>query len=96
MRRACRTDATQTEIVKAFRQIGASVQILSAVGKGCPDTIIGFRGRNIFVEIKDGSKSPSEQKLTADQINWHANWAGQRCVANSIEDAICKVIEACA
>lgn len=96
MRRAAKVDRNQPEIVRAFRQIGASVQILSAVGKGCPDTIIGFRGRNIFVEIKDGSKSPSEQKLTADQEHWHANWAGQRCVANSIEDALLKVIEACA
>ncbi len=95
MRRAAKIDNNQPEIVKAFRQIGASVQILSAVGKGCPDTIVGFRGRNIFVEIKDGSKPPSEQKLTADQIRWHASWAGQRCVANSVEDAVVKVIEAC-
>jgi hypothetical protein len=94
VRRAAKVDNNQAEIVKAFRDIGASVQILSAVGKGCPDTIVGFRGKNIFVEIKDGSKVASRQQLTGVQVAWHGKWAGQVCVANSIEDAICKVIEA--
>lgn len=92
MRRAAKTDANQAEVVKAFRQIGATVQILSAVGKGCPDVLVGFRGVNVLVEIKDGSKVPSAQKLTADQVGWHEAWAGQVCVANSITDAVEQVI----
>jgi hypothetical protein len=92
MRKAAKTDANQQAIVLAFRQIGASVQVLSAVGKGCPDVLVGFRGVNVLVEIKDGSKAPSAQKLTADQIAWHANWGGQVCVANSIQNAVEKVI----
>lgn len=92
MRRAAKTDSNQVEIVKAFRKIGASVQILSAVGKGCPDVLVGFRGVNVLVEIKDGEKAPSAQALTADQRKWHAAWNGQVCVANSIEEAVVKVI----
>jgi Holliday junction resolvase len=92
MRRAAKTDKNQQEIVKAFRQIGATVQILSAVGKGCPDVLVGFRGSNVLVEIKDGDKVESAQKLTADQRDWHASWNGQVCVANSISDAVTKVI----
>jgi Holliday junction resolvase len=92
MRRAARTDRNQREIVRAFRQIGATVQILSAVGHGCPDVLCGFRGQNILVEIKDGSKPPSARNLTADQVLWHAKWAGQVCVAESVEDAVKRVI----
>lgn len=93
MRRAAKSDANQESIVKAFRQIGASVQVLSAVGKGCPDVLVGFRGVNALVEIKDGGKVPSAQKLTADQVKWHGSWAGQVCVANSIDEAIRQVID---
>ena len=92
MRRAAKIDTNQPAIVAAFRKIGATVQVLSAVGKGCPDTIVGYRGKNIFLEIKDGELAPSKQKLTADQVNWHAKWGGQVCVANSIKDAVEKVI----
>lgn len=96
MRRAAKTDRNQAEIVRAFRQIGASVQILSAVGKGCPDALVGFRGKNLLVEIKDGEKPPSARRLTADQERWHGSWAGQVMVAESIEDAVAQVaLEVC-
>ena len=91
MRRAAKTDRNQIEIVKAFRQIGATVQVLSAVGKGCPDILVGWRGRNALIEIKDGDKPPSARALTADQIRWHGQWAGQVIVAESVEDAVTKV-----
>jgi hypothetical protein len=91
-RTAAKVDRNQAEIVKAFRQIGASVQILSAVGKGCPDVLVGFRGKNVLVEIKDGELPPSGRVLTADQRDWHASWAGQVCVCKSIEEAVEAVI----
>lgn len=86
--RAAKIDANQNEIVAALRKIGCSVQILSSVGRGCPDILAGFRGKNFLIEIKDGSKPPSGQKLTPDQVEWHANWNGQVNVANSVEAAI--------
>lgn len=92
MRRAAKTDRNQAEIVKAFRQIGANVQILSAVGKGCPDLLVGFRGVNVLVEVKDGEKAPSDRKLTTDQVRWHDSWPGQVCIAEGIQDAVEKVI----
>ena len=92
MRTAAKVDRNQAEIVKAFRKVGASVQVLSAVGKGCPDILVGWRGHNFLVEIKDGEKCPSGQALTADQRNWHAKWAGHAIVANSAEDAITKIV----
>ena len=91
--RAAKIDANQNEIVEALRKIGCSVQILSSVGKGCPDLVVGipfgtYGGLNIMMEIKDGNKPPSAQKLTSDQERWHSNWLGHKVVVNSIESAI--------
>ena len=88
MRRAAKIDDNQPEIVAALRKLGASVQILSAVGQGCPDILCGFRGKNILLEIKDGNKVVSAQKLTPDQVDWHRRWQGQKAVVNSVDAAI--------
>jgi hypothetical protein len=29
-----------------------------------------------LLEVKDGAKVPSARRLTADQLEWHANWRG--------------------
>ena len=88
MRTAARTDANQAEIVDALRQIGATVQPLHQVWRGCPDLLVGFRGVNILLEVKDGNKPPSARKLTLHEYAWHKDWRGQVAVVNSIEDAI--------
>lgn len=74
--------------MKTFRSLGCSVQHLHTVGKGCPDILIGYRGLNLLVEIKDGSLSPSAKKLTLDEQGWHDNWLGQVCIVDSIFNAI--------
>lgn len=76
MRRAAKIDENQNEIVKALRAVGASVQTLAAVGKGVPDLLVGYQGKTILIEVKDGKKPPSERRLTEDQIKWHGSWNG--------------------
>jgi len=88
MRRAAKVDDNQTEIVAALRKIGATVQPLHAVGQGCPDILVGWRGMNTILEIKDGKKPPSARKLTEDQEKWHAAWRGQVTVVETVEQAI--------
>jgi hypothetical protein len=66
MRRHGRTDANQTEIVAALRGIGAHVQSLADVGKGCPDLLVSFRGAWFVLKLK----SPGG-KLTDDERDWH-------------------------
>jgi Holliday junction resolvase len=83
-----RTDANQKEIVQTFRDLGGSVFVLSMVGKGCPDVVLGLKGNNYLIEIKDGSKPPSKQVLTPDELKFHQSWKGQVCVINSIDQAI--------
>lgn len=90
MRRAAKIDDNQNEIVKALRQAGCTVLILSSVGKGCPDILVGrAAGRqNYLLEIKDGSKPKCEQKLTRDQVVFHQSWRGHICVVNSVDMAL--------
>lgn len=88
MRRAAKVDANQSDIVKALRAVGATVQVLSDVGKGCPDLLVGRAGKNYLLEIKDGDKFKSKRKLTPDQIEWHQEWCGQVAVVECVDDAL--------
>lgn len=97
MRRAARVDANQAELVKLARSVGASVQSLAPIGRGCPDLLIGYQrggcphcdGRvNLLVEVKDGSRPPSERVLTPDEAEWHATWRGRVAVIESPEQML--------
>ena len=93
MFRAARTDANQTEITKALRKIGCSVQLLHSVGRGCPDMLVGYKGNNYLLEIKDGEKPESQRKLTPEQNIWHFDWRGQVAIVTSPSDAIDKILQ---
>jgi hypothetical protein len=88
MRQAARIDANQNEIVQALRDVGASVAITSMVGAGFPDIVVGYRGQNYMIEIKDGSKSPSRRKLTPDEKEFHDLWRGTVIVVNNINEVL--------
>ena len=83
-----RADANQAEIVKALRDIGATVQHLHTLGHGCPDLLVGIRGVNLLLEVKDGNKPQSRQSLTDDEREWHEAWRGQVCIINSVDQAV--------
>jgi len=87
-RRAAKVDGNQTEIVKALRSVGCSVQSLATVGDGCPDLLVGYRSANILLEVKDGSLSPSRRELTEDQEQWHSFWRGRVHIVTSVEEAL--------
>ncbi len=88
MRRLARADRNQAEIVDALRAVGATVQVLSNVGDGCPDLLVGFRGLNLLLEVKDGSLPPSHRLLTPAQVDWHMRWTGHVAVVASVEMAL--------
>lgn len=87
-RRAAKIDANQTIITDTLRRLGATVQHIHTVGKGCPDLLVGWRGQNLLVEIKDGDKAPSRRQLTPDEQRWHEEWRGQVVIVESIDDAV--------
>lgn len=86
MRRAAKVDANQEQVVSALRAAGATVQSLAAMGNGVPDLLVVFRLNLFLLEIKDGSKPPSAQKLTPLQKQWALTWPVK--VVNSPEAAL--------
>ena len=74
--RAAKVDANHVQVVEALRAAGATVQSLAGVGKGVPDLLVGHQGHTLLMEVKDGDKSPSQRKLTEDQLKWHREWNG--------------------
>lgn len=94
MRRAAKVDGNHAEVVKALRSVGAAVKSLASVGDGCPDLLVSFRGWTGLLEIKDGSKPPSERRLTAAEQEFIAAWPGDVFVVTSPDEAVSRVVEA--
>ena len=80
---AARRDENEPEIVKAFRSLGASVWHK----EGPLDLIVGWPNRTILVEVKDGSKPPSGQKLTRGEAEFIQMWPGECYVMRSVLEA---------
>ena len=89
MRRAAKVDANHTQVVMALQAAGATVQSLAAVGQGVPDLLVGFQGKTLLMEVKDGQKPPSHRRLTEQQITWHGAWrGGPIAVVDGVEAAL--------
>lgn len=91
-----KVDANQKELVGVARLFGFSVQSLAMVGDGCPDLLLGFRGQNYLVEIKDGSKPRSRQKLTKPEAKFFKFWRGNKYIVRNAEEMseLCSLIRA--
>ena len=76
-------DRNQADIVAALRQIGAGVEIISGLGEGVPDLLVGWQRRNILLEIK----MPGE-KLTSAEEKFRAAWPGEYRVVETVAQAI--------
>jgi len=87
MMRNARVDANQPEIVKAFRDLGWSVLIISQL-KNCCDLVAAKNGITIMVEVKDGNKPPSAQKLTDGESKFFSTWKGDFKIVKSVQDVL--------
>ena len=88
-----RRDKNEKPIVKALRQVGASVEYLT--GTGIPDLLVGYRGVTYLIEIKgEHGKAESHGKKTESglrdtQERWWKAWQGaQPVVATNSEEAL--------
>ena len=80
-------DANHEEVVAAFRACGAVVETIESGKAGCPDLLIGAFGVTELVEVKDGAKIPSKQRLNDAQLRWHREWKGRPVnVVRSLDD----------
>ena len=80
MRLAAKTDANHTAVVQTLRSEGCTVVSTAAMAKGFPDLVVGIAGQTHLIEIKDGSKVPSAQSLTSDQLIFIKHWKGSPVV----------------
>lgn len=81
--RAKQRDANESVIIDRLRAVGATVQQLNE--KGTPDLLVGFRGVNHLLEVKNpeskfsirgGIRSKGRGTLRATQVQWFAAWKG--------------------
>ena len=65
-------DANQGAVVKHFRRLGALVDDVSPLSDLGYDLVIQSRGAIRLVEVKDGSRAPSDRKLTKSEVEAQA------------------------
>lgn len=82
-----KVDDNQPDVVRQLRRVpGLSVTPTHQVGGGFPDLCVGWRGRNLLVELKDPRKIPSKRALTKSEQEWHKSWPGEAIVAETAQD----------
>jgi len=82
-RRAAKVDANQSGIVEEFKARGASVKSVAQL-KGFVDIVVGYRGHNFLIEIKN--MEGRGRRLTEDEIEFHATWKGSASVMESRDE----------
>ena len=90
MRTAPRVDANHGAIRQQLEAMGCVVRSLAGAGSGIPDLLCYWkRTRTLFlVEVKDGSKYPSQRRLTPDQVKFHQDFEGVVHIVESVAGAI--------
>jgi hypothetical protein len=92
VRYAKRTDDNHQEIRDALRKLGFPVLDLSNAGWGVPDLCVMVApGKSLFLELKDGNKSASAQKLTEQERKWQYFNGSVTVTANSLESALAEI-----
>jgi hypothetical protein len=84
MRHAKRTDENQQAIVKALRDAGAYVWIISLP----VDLLVGYKGHSFLVEIKTDAR----KRLTALQADFFENWSGSTLARVDSPEAALRMI----
>ena len=66
-------DLLRAELIAAFDAAGATVVSLADVGRGCPDLLVGYRGRTALCETQAPG---ADAKLETDRLAWYESWRG--------------------
>lgn len=69
-------DQGQQEAIALVRDLPASVEITTGLGRGKPDLIVGFQGLTTWVEFKREEKTAAQKRLRASQTDWLKTWRG--------------------
>ena len=87
MRRAARRDANHSEIKGVFESLDCSVLDIASTPCGF-DLVVGYKTQAILVEVKDGEKPLSAQKLTQNEFSAHLNWRGPKAIVKNNDEAL--------
>lgn len=74
-----RSDANARAIIQAWRQAGASVEIIGRPA----DCLVGWRGTTYLVEIKT-----LHGRLRPSQVAFARRWRGQLAIVRSVDRAL--------
>lgn len=90
--RRVRRDANHAAIARAYLRVGATVVDLAAQGSGVPDFLVGWRGADRLVEVKNpdrkGGKNNAADTL-GKQAEFRASWRGAPVVVvETVEQAL--------
>lgn len=78
-----RSDPNQAEIVRALRDVGATVDVI-----GEPvDLLVGWNGRNLLLEVKRDAKA----QLQPSQEAFFREWRGVVVRVNSVSEALAAI-----
>lgn len=83
-------DKGQDKIVKALRKIGAIVIITSQV-RNSFDLLVCHAGKTYIVEVKDGTKPPSQRQLREGELKCNQDLESvgvKYWIINSVEEAL--------
>lgn len=89
MRRARRADANRAALHDGWIRIGGSwLDLVPELG-GEPDALVGWRGEDRLIEIKNPTRKASARRARPNQIEWHRSWKGRRpVVVETLADII--------
>ena len=76
-----RVDKNQNNIVEELRNLGFSVEIISKLGKGKPDLLVGINNITLLVEVK---MEANEKNLTKDEKVFKSKWKGSYLIADNV------------
>lgn len=94
MRHAKRVDGNHAHVRDGIRAAGYPVLDLSGCGDGVPDLAVMIAPcKSVLLEVKDGSKVPSAQKLTDAEQVWFAFNGSISRVVNSLPAALAVIKE---
>ena len=91
---AKRTDANQKAVVEELKKYlpEATVFVASGTGAGFTDIVVGWKGHNFLMELKDPDKPASARKLTKAQSELHQDWQGQISVVHSATEIVSEML----
>jgi hypothetical protein len=79
MRRNAKVDNNHSEVVAAFRKLGASDLSLANLGRGVPDLLVAWCGVTMLIEVK-----APKGKETDDQLRFFEGWQGQIFIVRDV------------